>query len=66
MPINDGHKIEPPANHPDVGDIDSPDMVGILVRDIAKKIGIDLVFQRPLAEVGPGWIPSIPISRMAV
>ena len=57
MPINDGHKIEPPANHPDVGDIDSPDMVGILGRDIAKKIGIDLVFQSPFTKVGARMDP---------
>ena len=57
MPVNDGHQVHPSLNQADVGDVDSPDVVWILGRDIAKKIGIDLVFQRPLAEVGPGMDP---------
>ena len=42
MPVDNGHKIHPSLKQPDVSDVDSPDMVGILGRDIAKKIGIDL------------------------
>ena len=52
MPINDGHKIEPPAKHPDVCDIDAPNVVRVLGCDSPEQIRIDLVSQGPLTEVG--------------
>ena len=57
MPVDNGHKVHPSLKQPDVSDVDSPDMVGILGRDITKKIRIDLVLQSPLAEVGSGMDP---------
>ena len=57
MPVDDGHEVHPAAEKSDIGNVDSPDMVRMLGCNIAKKIGIDLVFQSPLAEVGPGVDP---------
>ena len=57
MPIDDGHEVHPSLEQSDIGNIDAPDMVWILGRDIAKEIGIDLVFQSPLAKVGPRMDP---------
>lgn len=52
MPINDGHKIEPPAKHPDVCDVDAPNVVRVLGRDSPEQIRKDLMSQCPLAKVG--------------
>lgn len=52
IPVDDRHQIHPPGEEPDISDIDAPDMVRMLGRDIAKKVGIDLVCQRLFTKVG--------------
>ena len=52
IPVDDRHQIHPPVEEPDIRDIDAPDMVRILGHDIAKKVGIDLVFQSLFTKVG--------------
>ena len=57
MPVDDRHEVHPSVRHADVGDVDSPDVVGILGRDIPEKIGIDLVRKSPFAEIWPRMDP---------
>jgi hypothetical protein len=51
IPVDDRHEVHPSVRHADVGDVDAPDMVRILGRDIPEQIGIDLVRKSPFAEI---------------
>ena len=57
MPVDDRHEVHPSVRHVDVGDVDSPDVVRILGRDIPERIRIDFMFQSPFAEIGPRMDP---------
>lgn len=57
MPVDDGHEVHPSLEQSDIGDVNPPDMVRVLGHDIAKKVGIDLVLQSPLAKIGPRMDP---------
>jgi len=54
MPVNNGNQVHPSVGQSDVGKIDSPDVVEILGCDVPEEIRIDLVLQRPFAEVWTG------------
>lgn len=54
IPVDDHHKIEPPAKLPDVCDIDAPNVLRVLGCDSTEQIRIDLMSQGPLAEIGAG------------
>jgi len=59
-PVDDRHEIHPAPEEPDVGDIDSPDVVGISGHRVPEEIRIDLMLQSPLAEIGTGVNPFDP------
>ena len=45
-------------------DVDFPDVIRSIGRHMVEQVGVDVVFQITFAQIGPGQIPVIPISRM--
>ena len=57
MPVDNGDKVHPSLKQADVRDVDPPDMMRVLGRDIPEQIRIDLVRKSPFAEVGTRMDP---------
>jgi len=53
-PVHDGHKVDEPTAHPDVGDITCPHLTGSDDRHVPEKIGKDFVLVISPAQFGFG------------
>ncbi len=42
-PVHDCYQVEPAVLHPDVGNINTPDLVNLLTGLVSQKLGVDLV-----------------------
>ncbi len=51
VPVDNGHPVHPSVRQTDVGNVDPPDVVRVLGREVPEEIRINLVLQGPLAEV---------------
>jgi hypothetical protein len=60
IPVHDCDEVHPAFEEADVGNIDAPNMVRKLRHDIPKEIGVDLIFECALADIGAGMDPFEP------
>ncbi len=53
-PVQNGHQVHPATYRADVGDVNSPDVIGLLSAHLAQQIGVNLVLRGQFARIWAG------------
>ena len=70
VPVQDRYQVHPARLQPDVRDIHTPDMVGVVGRDMPEQVGIGPLGQGPFARVGTradagdAHLPHVPLHAL--
>jgi len=53
-PVQNGHQVHPATCQADIGDVNAPDVIGVLSAHLAQQIGVNLVLRGRFARIWAG------------